>query len=284
VTAPVATQQKYDDVWQMLQYYLDDWGLGSLGDAAKQMAIDGDPLEVVTLKLRDTPEYKQRFIGNEARKKAGLPVLSPAEYVELERQYTGILRKAGLPDGFYDSHSDFTKWIEGDVAPDELNDRVQIATEDFQNAPAEVRHQWQQLYGLTPSMGIAAILDANRALPLLQRQARSVNIAAAAADAFHDTYQVSQQRAEELERAGVTRQGAQQGYGELAATADRNSFLASLSHDKLTLDEQESAKFLGDKASQMKIDKAQSDEEARFKSNFLAQAGTGLGKDTGGSY
>lgn len=284
MTSPAPNTTKYDDVWQMLQSYLDDWGLSSLGEAAKQMAINGDPLEIVTLKLRETPAYKERFKGNDARKAAGLPVLSPADYVELERQYTGILRKAGLPNGFYDQHTDFQKWIEGDVAPDELHDRVQIATDDYQNAPPEIRNQWQQLYGLTPSMGVAALLDANRALPLLQRQARAVNISAEASNAFSGGYQLSQSRAEELERAGVTRQGAQQGFGELAATSERNSFLASMSHQTLTEDEQERAKFLGDTTSQQKIDAAQADEQARFKSNFLAQTGTGLEKGAGGSY
>lgn len=281
MTAPAPD---YQDAWELLKFYLDDWGLSSLYEQARQMAIGGDPVEVVTLKLRNTPEYKERFKANEARKKAGLPVLSPADYVEMERQYQGILRKAGMPEGFYDSLSDFTKWIEGDVSADELNDRVQIATEDYRNAPEEIRNQWRELYGLGPAHAIAAILDEKRALPLLQRQARAVNIAAEAANAFKGEYQLSQTRAEELERAGVNRQEAQRGFGELAATSDRNSFLASLSNQTLSRDEQERAKFLGDTESQMKIDRAKAEEEARFKTNFLAQDGSGLARNTGGSY
>ncbi|MGH3671542.1 MAG: hypothetical protein ACRDSH_13045 [Pseudonocardiaceae bacterium] len=280
------TEHEYDDVWQMLNSYLDDWGLGSLSDQAKQMAISGDPIEIVTLKLRDTPEYKERFKANDDRKKRGLPVLSPADYVEMERQYQGILRKAGLPQGFYDNLDDYTKWISGDVSPDELNDRVQIATEDYQNAPAEIRNQWQQLYGLTPSHALAAILDEDRALPLLQRQARSVNIAAQAQKAFETAggYQLSQTRAEELERAGVTAQQAMQGFGDIAASGQRNEFLARLSGQTLTRDEEERAGFLGDATAQAKIKKAQDEEEARFKSNFLAQGEGGLSRATGGSY
>lgn len=281
MTAPVPD---YEDAWEMLKFYLDDWGLSSLYEQARGMAIGGDPVEVVTLRLRETPEYKERFKANEARKKAGLPVLSPADYVEMERQYTGIMRKAGMPAGFYDNLNDFTRWIEGDVSADELNDRVQIATEDYQNAPEEIRDQWQQLYGLSPAHAIAAILDEKRALPLLQKQARAVNISAEASNAFNNQYQLSVTRAEELERAGINRQEAQRGFGELAATSDRNSFLASLSSEQLTRDEQERAKFLGDTTAQQKIDKAKAEEEARFKSNFLAQDGSGLARNTGGSY
>jgi hypothetical protein len=54
---------------------------------------------------------KRRFAGNQQRRKLGLPVLSPREYLETEAAYRQVMESAGLPRGFYDSPDDFSSWI-----------------------------------------------------------------------------------------------------------------------------------------------------------------------------
>ncbi len=79
-----------------------NYGLGTLAPKITEYVQQGFSPDTVTLKLQETPEYKQRFIGNENRKKAGLQPLTPAEYISAEASYKKVMRDAQLPAGFYD--------------------------------------------------------------------------------------------------------------------------------------------------------------------------------------
>ena len=89
-----------------------NYGLGTLAPKITEYVQQGFSPDTVTLKLQETPEYKQRFAGNESRRKSGLSVLSPKEYLATEDAYRQIMRSTGLPKGFYDSPDDFSKFIE----------------------------------------------------------------------------------------------------------------------------------------------------------------------------
>lgn len=287
MTAPVTdpTLDQFDDAWEMLNFYLKDWGLESLSAHAKDMLIEGDSIDVITLKLAETTEYKTRFKGNDARRNKNLRVLSPAEYIETERQYHDILRRNGLPEGFYDQLDDFTRFLENDVSPAELNDRATAASASWIMAPPEVKEQWQRLYNLTPSMAVAAMLDPDRAMPLLQRQINTTSIAAEAQRAFHDTNRLSKERAEELAAQGIEGQDARKAFGELAGRQDRDTFLAGLAGDSLTARDQENELLLGDEQAGQRRRRAQQQERDRFGSNYLAtDRGQGLARNTSGSY
>jgi hypothetical protein len=273
---------EFDDAWELLEFYLEDWGLESLGSVARDMILEGDSIEVVALKLRETPAYKERFAGNELRRKKGLPVLSPAEYVQVERQYKEIMRRTGLPQGFYDTMDDFVKFIEADVSPQELNDRATMAATRYINAGQEMRDQWGRL-GLTPGSAIAAMLDTERAMPVLQRMLNTASIAAEAQKAFNDMNRLSLGRADELARAGVTEGQAQEAFGELAGRQDRDQWLSRLAGFELDTEDLENELLFNDQKVGDIRRRALATEESRFRGNFLAQE-TGFRKDTSGSY
>lgn len=117
-----------------LKNYFDSLGLGTLAPKILEFLQEGYGNDQISILLQETEEYKKRFAGNEARKKAGYKVLSPAEYLALEDSYQSIMQAAGLPKGFYDQHSDFVNWIGGDVSPKEVQDRVQYAVQATTNA------------------------------------------------------------------------------------------------------------------------------------------------------
>jgi hypothetical protein len=96
--------------------------------------------------LPQTPEYKQRFAANDVRIKAGLPALSPQEYIATERAYRQVMSAAGLPTGFYDQNSDFTNFIAKDISATELKQRVDVATEAVNQAPKESLDYMKQWY------------------------------------------------------------------------------------------------------------------------------------------
>src|SRR5690606_32920485 len=117
------------DAYMALNSMFKTYGLGSLASRVYDYVKNGYSADTITVLLQDTPEYKKRFAANEARQKAGLNVLSPAEYISTENSYRQIMRQSGLPAGFYDSTDDFTKWISTDISPTELQSRVDLATQ-----------------------------------------------------------------------------------------------------------------------------------------------------------
>src|SRR5690349_3189294 len=103
------------DAAAALMGILKAYGLEALSGTVLGFVRQGYSQDTITVLLRDTPAYKQRFSANDARVKAGLPALDPQEYLAVEQSYRQVMSSAGLPVGFYDEPSDFTKWIESDV-------------------------------------------------------------------------------------------------------------------------------------------------------------------------
>ena len=110
------------------------WGLESLAPKVIDFVNQGFIGDTILLKLQETPEYKTRFSGNEARIKAGLAPIDPQTYLGLENSYRSVLRNAGVPEGFYDNPDDFSNFIANDVAPTELKERTDIAELSLNNA------------------------------------------------------------------------------------------------------------------------------------------------------
>ncbi len=156
------------------------YGLQTLAGKIIDYVKQGFSTDTMSVMLQETPEYKKRFYGNELRKKAGLSVLSPSEYIATERQYRQVMSTAGMPKGFYDQDSDLEKFIGNDMSPTELQDRVK-AWQDVAQQDTATTDALQRLYGMSTSDYAAYLMDPQRALPLLQDTARAVDFAAAGA-------------------------------------------------------------------------------------------------------
>ncbi|MEU8317097.1 hypothetical protein AB0C33_01900 [Nonomuraea sp. NPDC048881] len=196
------------NAYEYLKRTFESWGLGTLAPKILEMVQQGYDADTVMLMLQDTDEYKKRFAGNEARRKAGLAVLSPAEYLSLERSYRQILESNGMPAGFYDSLDDFTSWIGQDVSPAEIQDRVQLAARAVSNTDTGYLESLRE-YGLGQGDLVAAMLDRSRALPILQKRVREAEIGA---EARRQGLRLSQARADYFESMGVDRSQAASAY------------------------------------------------------------------------
>lgn len=202
------------NAYDALKEQFASYGLASLAPKIFSYIQQGYGADTITLLLQDTAEYKQRFAGNELRKKAGLPVLSPQNYLATESAYRAILQDAGLPKTFYDTPSDFTNWIGGDASPTEIKGRVDLAVRDASQSPLETRQALQQLYGVSSGDITAYFLDRSKALPLLQIREQAAQIGGAAlAHGFNPT----RDTAEMLAKEGISSTQAEAGYGQLAA-------------------------------------------------------------------
>jgi hypothetical protein len=168
------------DAYMALTSLFKSYGLEGLAKKIFDYVKLGFGADTIAIHLQDTKEYKARFAANEARAKAGLPVLSPADYLATEQAYRQILSAAGLPKGFYDNPADFTRWIADDVSPTEIKSRVDMAVAATSQANPEYKRALWQMYGIGEADLAAYFLDRKKAEPILKKQAAAGAIGAAA--------------------------------------------------------------------------------------------------------
>jgi hypothetical protein len=158
---------------------LRSWGLESLGDWAWQQILDGNTELLPTL-IRNTSEYKARFSGLEARRAAGLNVMSESQYLQLENDYRSIMHSYGIPQGVFDTQSFLGNLIAKDLSPAELNDRLRIYQDAAYNAPQELRDSLSRIYGIDQGGLTAYFINPDMALPALEKQYAAAGAASAA--------------------------------------------------------------------------------------------------------
>jgi hypothetical protein len=210
------------DARNTIKAVLSTYGLESLADVLwgnyTSGLVDINNEQALVYSIRDTDQYKTRFVGNSARMKKGLAELSPAEYIGLEDSYRQIMQSNGMPSGFYDQTDDFAKLIEGDVSPSELQNRVQQGYAVVAQADPEVRRQMQTLYGVTEGQLAAYFIDPERTAPLLKQQAQAAQIAARASE--QGGIQLTGTYAENLAARGITEQQARAGFAEVGGLGE----------------------------------------------------------------
>jgi len=208
-----------DELKAILTYY----GLGTLADVLSARIVDDPTLvenpTVLLSSVRDTTEYKTRFKGNETRRKAGLPELSPFDYVGLENSYRDTLRANSLPKGFYDTQDDFANFIGKDISSNELNARVSQGYNAVMQAEPGTKAELKQLYGLSDGDIAAFFID-----PTRFNQSEAIKKAQAAQVASEARRQagftLDAAGAEALATEGITRGQAQQGFQQIGATQE----------------------------------------------------------------
>lgn len=204
--------QKVNWIEQMTQTFK-NYGLSSLAPKITEYIQSGYSPDTVSLKLQESPEYLQRFSGNETRKKMGLPVLTPAEYLSAESSYKQIMRANGLPEGFYDSQESLAKFISNDVSPSEFQSRVNAASLSLNNADPFYTQSLQEMYGLTQGEMLAHVLDPQKALPFINKQVQAAQFGA---EARRQGLSLGAPVAEQYANMGVTQKEAQQGFQQIA--------------------------------------------------------------------
>lgn len=249
------------DAAVFLQNLFASYGLGTLAPVIVQYLKSGYSADTISLLLQQTPEYKARFAANDARLKAGLPVLSPAEYISTENAYRQVLSSYGLPPGFYDNNSDFTNWIAGDVSPTEIQQRVQVASDLVTNADPATLNAFKSFYGAGQGDLIAYALDRTVAEPLLEKQYRAAQIAGAAAN---NALGINQSEAEMLAGAGITQGQAQQGFGQVGQDAPTVRKLDDIYGGNVSTDDLVHAVFLNQADASQKVNALASQERSAF--------------------
>lgn len=217
--------------FNILKMEFQQYGLGSLVDSISNLLTDGTPPAEFALRLRGTQEYKDRFKANEIRISKGLAALSPAEYVALEDQYQNVMRNYDLPESYYTKDKTgrqmgFEQLLASDVSAKELEDRVITAKDRVVNANPEVSRALKQFYpDITNGDILAYALDPKNALKTIQSKVTAAEIGGAAMQSGLGT---SLARAQELQKYGVDKASAVEGYSAIGAGLQRGSQLASI--------------------------------------------------------
>lgn len=172
------------------------------------------------LELRNLPSYKARFAGNEARKAAGLNVLSEAQYLQQERDYSETFRQKGLQR--FNSRTQFASLIGNDISNVELGNRVDLAVDRVQYGDPLVLNQLRTYYGITDTDIAAYYLNPKEVLPELEARTTSAEIGAVAAGLGLESEKA---RAERLRAAGVTLASARTEYKKIAEILPRTEQL-----------------------------------------------------------
>ena len=192
--------------------------INTLIQDAMKAGYGPDQINLIMPELEKTDAFQARFPGYQQRIKNGYNAISLNDYLNLEDQYHSILKSNGLPAGFYDDPSDFGQWIAGDVSPQELQTRVQIATDAAQKIDPTARNLLSTFYGLSTGDLASYFLDQSRSLPVIQRQYQTANIAAHAAKAGLAVNDITHY--EDLLDQGVTDSQAAAGYGTVKTLTD----------------------------------------------------------------
>lgn len=270
-----ATEEELD-AKAHLEQTLDEYGLGELKDWAWEQIVDGKSPTRILQDLRQQDAYKQRFAGMEARRQAGLSAISEAEYLDYERTARQLMQRAGLPADFYDQPADFAALIGQDIAPVELQARINEGWARVNQAPVEVQQVFEAFYGIAGPAELAAyFLDPDRREPELLRRAEAARMGG-----FANLYELNlgRDRAEELFDLGVDADRAQEAFARVGQIG--NLFTESVSEDEdLTAEEEGLDATLGlDGQSATALERRRSEREASLAGGGGALAGrTGFG-------
>jgi hypothetical protein len=266
---------------QILLDQLTEYGLGDLLDVALQeIRASGGQIneDRLVANLRQTEQYKQRFRGMGLRRQQGYAAIDEGQYLQLEQNYRDVMRRAGLPIGFYDSPDDFANYIGNNVSPAEISERVFNGYVAVRQADPSVRAELDRLYGVTDGELAAFFLDPQRAEPLIQQQVTTARVGAAAA---RQGFDVNRTALERMTALGVDEQGGRQIFDTLGASRE---LLTGMDPSEQSLSVEETAVGLagGSPEAARRLRQRQQRRVAEFQGGgqFASQGGQNVGLQT----
>lgn len=265
-----------------LEYGIDDAASGqdSLSSKIWGWITADKSADWIKLELRKTDQYRARFPGMEAISKKGM-AMSEAEYIATERAYLQVLSAAGL-EGMYGNRADYGRFISNEVSAQELAGRVQIA-KDYVNiyAPASVKQQLRDLYGMDDAQMAAYVLDTSegkkKSLAFLETEYTKRQSQAQVGGAAVDTgLAISTPLRDQIAEAGYNYNQAMSGLGRAKTEADPYRRLGNLYGVATSTDEliQENFGLGGGAETTTKKRKLASRERAAFSGSSALSAGS----------
>jgi hypothetical protein len=253
----------YDTIAKILESY-NITGLASVLESIRKEYPEADSNDLITLLQFDSrynTKFNERFSANATRQKAGMKVLSPAEYLAMEQGYKKTLDAYGLTT--FKTQAYYDKFIANDLAVTEVTDRISLAYDRVLN-DTSINKAFRDFYpSLTTTDIITGMLDPVNQFPALERKVKAAEIGGAAlrqgltASELATTAETSKAYsnvtsatlgADVLAQQGVTKTGAETGYQNIAMelpTAEKLSSIYGTQTDQYGRLQAEQAQFQG---------------------------------------
>ena len=228
--------------------------------------IINDVSEAQTLiEIYDQPAYKLRFPGMDSLRKKNRTI-DEKTYIGLENQIVQTLKFFDLPAGFYDDRATLGKMIGNEVSPKEVQDRAQLAQDLARAADPNIRKSLMDFYKVGEGGVTAYFLNADAALPLLEKSAKAASIAG-----IGKTYGFNEFGMAEAEALGVkdtyaklSQSDMTKAFGRASQLAATQSRLAYLEKGQYSDREALAATIEGDQQAILASEKRAQREQARF--------------------
>lgn len=223
-----------EDNRQLLNQWLGQFNLSSLGPDVLNMIIDNRSPDYIKLKILDHPTFKAEFPEYDAAVQAGTP-MTPAEILSYRQNVTNLFKDYNLPAGFYDQKADFVDLISKKLSPQELESRVTQGYARVAGAPQEVKDAFNQYFGAQGDSMLATFyLDPEKGGKFLADAATQAEIGGAAAQYGFDFNKSEAERYQQLGVSGQqARQSLQQAYQLKPITDETISEEQDLTTDQL---------------------------------------------------
>ena len=204
-------EQRQNAIIGTLKAAFAEYGLSELFPEVERYARQDLTEGAILIELRKTQAYKNRFPAMDALSRKGR-VITEGEYIAFERNAAQLERAYGLPAGMLDARDTIANLLTNEVSARELEERVTLAAAGAFQTSQEMRDTFQRFYGIGSGGLTAYFLDPDKALPLLNKQYVSSQIGAEAA---MQDITIESRLAEELVTAGVDREQARAGFGQV---------------------------------------------------------------------
>lgn len=256
------------DAKQIITSFLDDYGLGSLGEwawnswlSSGYSDLDSFVRDKLMLDLPKQEAFKQRFpayeqVNRNAANNGGVGITIDG-YKNYEEAAKNNARLYGIPESMFTSQYIADALTSG-VSEKELEQRMAINRNIAINAPAEVKQAMRDLYGISDVDGAltAYYFEPDRALNELQQQSAAAQVAGAA---LENQVSIGRATAERLAAQGVSYDEARQGFNQVG----QDKALASGFGEQVSVDTMAQGQF-GSAPAALETARVRSTKKAEF--------------------
>lgn len=270
ISQPSPGRNFYAEV-RLLYPWMPDELLRIYADALSKYG--GDPT-LAWAEVRKSPRYDTYFPGN--RRPDGTFRYDESTFMSVVEGYGIQLQRYGLAPSIFGADG-VRKWIEGNISPELLGQRLNLAWSGIINHLEGTRSWYAQNYGLQVSdqAVFASFLGADLDIPEIERRVQQAQIGGAARTFG---FERGLSRVQELAGFGLTGDQAQQLYGQARTAVPQLDVLARRYYDPaggIGVEEFEEAAVEQDPEQQLRFRRRQADERSAFSPSGSVAGGQG---------
>ena len=231
------------DAYDEIRAQLIQWNLGSLADTYIQLMSEGYKPDEALNKLKYdktintktgkawNDAYTIRFAGNKARLNQGLNAYDEETYLNLENSYADTLKRNNLSNLLSvdpaKNAETFAGYMELGLSASEFADRIDEVSTRVLSMDPNTKKQFQTYFpSLTDTDLISYVLLPENTLPVLKTKIAAAEIGASALQ--YGLKATAKGMAEDLAKAGFTKEQAQAGYEKIAEFLPRTEYFSQL--------------------------------------------------------